>query len=441
MTHNRPRRLKTLTGASSVISAGNDTSPVTGIKRAIELARKAEAEKITGLFTADLLHIDPAGLAGTAGIQEPIIALAALSQVTSHIGLIATVSTTFHYPYNLARQIGTLDHASGGRAGWNAVTSSVGEENFGETLPSPEERYERAAEFIEIVNALYDANERNAAERKASGAIGINPAKFHPINYRGKHFQVDGPLNVPPLPQGRPVQFQAGQSEAGVTVGARYAEVVYTSQPKLEDAIAFATELRRRATSFGRAAGFPLIMNSFHSVIGDSDADVARRLKEKHERIDYEQGRLKLADMLGGDLDLSELPLDKPLPEALLPEVTSINRRRGRVEIFRRYAREGLTLRQLIIQAQETGHWSVAGTPEQLADAIEERFRAGILDVLSLHGFGNPDQEDLLVNGLLPELRRRSIIDTDYIGDDFRSNLELPPYVVTDGALNSARRA
>ncbi|MDK4716575.1 NtaA/DmoA family FMN-dependent monooxygenase [Rhizobium sp. CNPSo 4039] len=441
MTHNRPRRLKTFTGASSVISAGNDTSPVTGIKRAVELARKAEAEKITGLFTADLLHIDPAGLAGTAGIQEPIIALAALSQVTSHIGLIATVSTTFHYPYNLARQIGTLDHASGGRAGWNAVTSSVGEENFGETLPSPEERYERAAEFIEIVNALYDANERNAAERKASGAIGIDPAKFHPINYRGKHFQVDGPLNVPPLPQGRPVQFQAGQSEAGVTVGARYAEVVYTSQPKLEDAIAFATELRRRATSFGRAAGLPFIMNSFHSVIGDSDADVARRLKEKHERIDYEQGRLKLADMLGGDLDLSELPLDKPLPEALLPEVTSINRRRGRVEIFRRYAREGLTLRQLIIQAQETGHWSVAGTPEQLADAIEERYRSGILDVLSLHGFGNPDQEDLLVNGLLPELRRRSIIDTDYVGDDFRSNLELPPYVAADDALNSARRA
>jgi FMN-dependent oxidoreductase (nitrilotriacetate monooxygenase family) len=430
-----------LTGASSVISAGNDTSPVTGIKRAVELARKAEAEKITGLFTADLLHIDPAGLAGTAGIQEPIIALAALSQVTSHIGLIATVSTTFHYPYNLARQIGTLDHASGGRAGWNAVTSSVGEENFGETLPSPEERYERAAEFIEIVNALYDANERNAAERKASGAIGIDPAKFHPINYRGKHFQVDGPLNVPPLPQGRPVQFQAGQSEAGVTVGARYAEVVYTSQPKFEDAVAFATELRRRAASFGRAAGLPFIMNSFHSVIGDSDADVAKRLKEKHERIDYEQGRLKLADMLGGDLDLSELPLDKPLPEALLPEVTSINRRRGRVEIFRRYAREGLTLRQLIIQAQETGHWSVAGTPEQLADAIEERYRSGILDVLSLHGFGNPDQEDLLVNGLLPELRRRSIIDTDYVGDDFRSNLELPPSVAADGALNSARRA
>jgi hypothetical protein len=119
---------------------------------------------------------------------------------------------------------------------------------------------------------------------------------------------------------------------------------------------------------------------------GPNASDVARRLKEKHERIDYEQGRLKLADMLGGDLDLSGLPLDRPLPDTLLPEVTSINRRRGRVEIFRRYARQGLTLRELIIQAQETGHWSVAGTPEQLADAIEERVKSGVLDVLSLHG-------------------------------------------------------
>jgi FMN-dependent oxidoreductase (nitrilotriacetate monooxygenase family) len=424
----RPRRLKTLTGAASLIAAANDPSPTIGLKRAIQLARKAETEKITGLFTADLLQIDPAGLAGTAGIQEPIVALAALSQATSQIGLVATVSTTFHHPFNLARQIATLDHASGGRAGWNAVTSSIGEENFGETLPSPEERYARAAEFIEVVNALYAANERDAAERKASGAIGIDPAKFHRIDYHGQHFDVQGPLNIPPLPQDRPVQFQAGQSEAGVTVGARYAEVVYTSQPRLDDAIAFATELRRRSAAFGRGDRRPFIMNSFHSIIGETDADVARRLKEKHERIDYAQGRLKLADMLGGDVDLSDLRLDQPLPASLLPDVSSVNRRRGRVEVFRRYATEGLTLRQLIIEAQETGHWSVAGTPERLADAIEERFRAGVLDVLSLHGFGNPDQEDLLVNGLLPELRRRALIDTDYVGESFRENLELPPF-------------
>lgn len=147
--------------------------------------------------------------------------------------------------------------------------------------------------------------------------------------------------------------------------------------------------------------------------------------EQKHERIDYEQGRLKLADMLGGDIDLSDLPLDRPLPAPLLPDVENVNRRRGRVEIFRRYALQGLSLRQLIIEAQETGHWSVAGTPEQLADAIEERFHAGVLDVISLHGLGQLKQEDLLLNGLLPELRKRALIDNDYLSGDFRANLEL----------------
>ncbi|ATU95201.1 NtaA/DmoA family FMN-dependent monooxygenase [Phyllobacterium zundukense] len=430
MTVPSPRRLKTLVGAGNFVFASNDPDQTTGPRRAVELARKAEAEKITGLFTADLLQADPAGLAGTTGTQEPIVALAALSQVTSHIGLVATVSTTYHHPYNLARLIGTLDHASGGRAAWNAVTSSVGEENFGgDALPDPAKRYARAAEFIEVINALFDANDPQAARRGPGGAISIDQTKLHRIDYRGEHFQVQGPLNVPPPPQSRPVQFQAGQSAEGVTLGARYAEVVYTSQPTLDAAISFVSELRRQARSFGRGANLPLVMNSFHAVIGETEADVARRVREKHEKIDYEQGRLKLADMLGGDIDLSDLPLDKCLPGGLLPEVDSVNRRRGRVEIFRRFAKSGLSLRELIIQAQETGHWSVAGTPVQLADALEERFRADALDVISLHGLGNPDQEDLLLNGLLPELRKRSLIDEEYFEGGFRANLGLPSLV------------
>lgn len=348
------------------------------------------------------------------------------------------MSTTYHHPYNIARLIGTLDHVSGGRAAWNAVTSSVGEENFGEAvLPDPERRYARATEFVEVVNALFDANEPTAARRTGAGSVVVDPRRFGTIDYRGEYFQVKGPLNVPPPPQRRPVQFQAGQSAAGVTLGARYAEVVYTSQPTLDEARAFVTELHRQAAGFGRAGRLPFVMNSFHSVIGESPADVARRLRDRHERIDYEQGRLKLADMLGGDLDLKELPLDRPLPERLLPAVDSVNRRRGRLAIFRGYALQGLTLRELIIRAQDTGHWSVAGTPEQLADAIEERYRAGFVDILSLHGLGNPDQEDLLLNGLLPELRRRDLIDTDYRGDDLRSNLELPPLQI---AAKEARR-
>lgn len=428
MTPSHRRKLKTLVGAASVIAAGNDSAPDTGIKRAIALAKIAEREKITGLFTADLLQADPAGLAGTTGSQDPLMALAALSQATSHIGLIATVSTSWLHPYHLARQIGTLDHLSGGRAGWNAVTSSVGEENFGEgALPPPEARYARASEFIEVINALFDANQRDAVQRTASGGIKIDPAKLKAIHYRGDYFQVAGPLNVPPPPQRRPVQFQAGQSEAGVSLGARFAEVIYTSQPTFEAAQTFVADVQQRARRFGREHNPPLIMNSFHAIIGESDADVARRLREKHERINYEQGRLRVADMLGGELDLRDLPLDQPLPAALIPALAQVHRRQGRAAIFRRFALEGLTLRELIIKAEETGHWFTAGTPETLADAIEQRYQAGVLDVISLHGLGQPDQEDLLLNGLLPELRRRDLLDGDYVGDDFRSNLELAP--------------
>ncbi len=422
-----PRRLKTLVGAASVIHVPADANPRTAMRRAADLARRAEAEKITGLFTADVLQVDPTGVVGTTGSQEPLIALAALSQATDHIGLVATVSTTFTEPYNLARQLATLDHVSGGRVAWNAVTSSTGEENFSaESLPDPASRYARASEFVGLVHALFGANEALAGSRSPSGALRLDPHRLHPVNHNGQYFQVRGPLNVPVPPQGRPVQFQAGQSAEGITLGARYAEAVYTSQPENEAALAFATELRRQARGFGRAAGLPLIMNSFHAIIGDSDADVARRLRLKHEAMDFEQGRIKLADMLGGDLDLSGLPLDRPLPESLIPDLALAQRRRGRIEIFARYIRQGLTLRALILQAQETGHWSVAGTPEQLADRLEERFRLNALDIISLHGLGNPDQEDLLLNGLLPELRRRDLIDTDYVEGGFRANLGLP---------------
>lgn len=427
MTSSSRRRLKTLAGAGSAIYASDDPHPDTGISRAVALAKKAEREKFTALFTADLLQADPDGLSGSTGSQDPIVTLAALSQVTSQIGLIATVSTTYQHPYNLARLIGTLDHVSGGRAGWNAVTSSVGEENFGDIqLPAPEVRYARATEFIQVINALFDANQPDAVTRSKNGSVKIDPRKLHPINHHGDFFRVQGPLNVPPPPQRRPVQFQAGQSEEGLKLGAKYAEVIYTSQPTLEDAKAFVERVHHHADASGRRENRPLIMNSFHSIIGESPSDVARRLFEKHERIDYQQGRLKVADMLGGEIDLRDSPLDQPIPLRLLPDVEQVNRRRGRAEIFKRFALQGLTLRELIIQAQETGHWFVAGTPESLADAIEERYRAGVLDVISLHGLGQADQEDLLLNGLLPELRKRELIDRDYNGGDFRANLGLP---------------
>nr|WP_234974517.1 NtaA/DmoA family FMN-dependent monooxygenase [Williamsia sterculiae] len=390
---------------------------------ALTVARRAEAARIDALFTADLLTF---GAQGEIGSQEPMIFVAALSQMTEHVGLVATVSTTFHHPFNLARLFGTLDHVSNGRAAWNLVTSAIGEQNFGPgELPSPEERYARAAESLEVVNALWDSWKPGALTRGPDGRAVLDPSRVQPIDHHGEHFTVAGPLNIPPLPQGRPVQIQAGQSEAGVALGARYAEVVFTSLPTLEMAHDYTRRIRTQATALGRPAGLPLIFSSFHATFGATEEDAQRAVRDKREAIDFERGRGLVADMLGGGVDLSEAALDAPLPESLLPDVTTINRRRGRVEVFSEYVRKGATLRDLVIAAQDTGHWTVSGTPEQLADAIEERFRAGVLDVLSLNGIADDRQHEYIADGLLPILRARGIVKPDYVGATLRENLGL----------------
>ncbi|MFC9433133.1 NtaA/DmoA family FMN-dependent monooxygenase [Nocardia sp. NPDC057030] len=430
----RRRPLKTVTGVSGstdIYQAALDPGQST-LASAIEIAKLAEANRFDALFAADLLSF---GNQGAIGAQEPLIFVSALSSVTTHVGLIATVTTTFHHPFNLARLFGTLDHVSNGRAAWNAVTSSVGEENYGDQdLPSPEERYARAAESLEVVNALFDSWRPGALTSDGNGGAILNADLVRPIDYVGEHFTVRGPLNIPPLPQRRPVQFQAGQSEAGIELGARFAEVVFTSLPTLDDAITYTKKIRTRATDLGRADGLPLIMSSFHATYGSTEAEVRQLVRERDEATDFDAGRLALADMLGGGVDLTDLPLDRPIPEHLLPEVNSVHRRRGRVEIFSGFARSGKTLRELIIAAKDTGHWAAAGTPEQLADAIAERYDAGVLDVISLGGLADPRTRDFLLNGLLPELRRRNIVGTDYIGNTFRDNLELPPLPPRAGA-------
>ncbi|MFX0578219.1 NtaA/DmoA family FMN-dependent monooxygenase [Nocardia nepalensis] len=427
MSSARRRPLKTVTGVSgavSVYAAAIDPTEST-VASAIEIAKIAEANKFDALFAADLLSF---GAQGAIGAQEPLIFLSALSAVTTHVGLIATVTSTFHHPFNLARLFGTLDHVSNGRAAWNVVTSSVGEENYGDQdLPSPEERYARATESLEVINALFDSWEPGALTPDGRGGAVLDATKVRPIEHAGPYFTVRGPLNIPPLPQRRPVQFQAGQSAGGIELGARFAEVVFTSLPTLEDAVTYTKTVRARATELGRAQGLPLIMSSLHATYGATEEQARRLVREEAAATDFDAGRIRLADMFGGDIDLSELPLDRPIPETLLPELNSVNRRRGRVEIFTKLAASGRTLRELIIASKDTGHWAAAGTPEQLADAIEERYRAGVLDVISLGGLADPRTRDFVTNGLLPELRRRGIVGNDYVGDTFRENLELPP--------------
>ena len=429
MTAIQPRTLKTVTGAGGgpgVYDLAVDPERST-LDTAIRVAALAEDAGFDALFVPDLLRF---GGQGAIGAQEPLLFVAALSQVTKHIGLIATVSTTFHHPFNLARMFGTLDHLSNGRAAWNLVTSAIGEENYGaDDLPSPEDRYARAAETLDVVNALWDSWLPGALTAGPGGGRAVlDPALVRPISHRGRFFSVDGPLNIPPLPQRRPVLIQAGQSDAGVELGARYAEIVFTSLPTLQIAREHTARIRARAVALGRSYGLPLIFSSFHATYGATEQEARRLVRERVEGIDFDRGRVWLADMLGGGVDLSDVPLDKPLPESVLPDITSINRRRGRVDIFARYVRDGYTLRELIIAAQDTGHWASYGTPEQLADAVEERFRSGVLDVISLGGLDDPRQYDFVVNGLLHELRKRGIVaPAGYPGATLRENLGLEP--------------
>ncbi|MFC7624387.1 NtaA/DmoA family FMN-dependent monooxygenase [Microlunatus sp. GCM10028923] len=441
-TSTPPRTIATVAGAggqgSEVYDQAVDPDRST-IEQAKIIARRAEDARIDALFTADLLRF---GAQGPIGNQEPLIFMAALAGITSRIGLIATVTSTFHHPFNLARLFGTLDHVSNGRAAWNLVTSSIGEENYGVPLPSPEERYARAAEVLDVANALWDSWRPGALRRGDHGRAVLDPDLVEPIDHRGRFFTVAGPLNIPPLPQGRPVIFQAGQSEAGVELGARYAEAVFTSLPTLDHARAYTTMIRSRAAQLGRPGGLPLIFSSLHATYGATEAEALRQVREREEAFDLDRGRERLIDMLGGGVDLTGIGLDERVPESIIPDLTSINGRRGRVEIFADYIRQGRTLRELIIAAQDTGHWAVAGTPEQIADAIEERFRAGVLDVISVGNLADDTQHDFVVNGLLPDLRRRGLVRPDYAGPTLRDNLGLPaPTTPPEPVAGQARTA
>lgn len=422
-----PRQhLATVTGAGGgpgVYARAADPAAHT-LTDAVRVAALAEAAGFDALFSPDLLRFNAQG---AIGAQDSLITMAALALVTERIGLITTVSTTFNHPFTLARQLGTLDHVSNGRAAWNLVTSSIGEENYGdEPLPAPEDRYARAAETLEVTNALWDSWGPGALSPAPGGEGAVlDPAQVSAIDHHGRFFDVAGPLNIPPLPQRRPVQIVAAQSSAGIELAARYAEVVFTALPTADVAHDFVRRLRGRARELGRPEGLPLIMSSFHATIGATETEALRLRQSQRDAVDVVAGRAVLEDMLGG-VDLSDLDPEAPVPLERVPALETVGRRRGRVEVFGRMVAQGLSLRELVIAAQDTGHWAPVGTPEQLADAVVERMDAGLLDVLSIGGIGDPVRHELVVDGLLAELRRRGRVRPEPAGTTLRQNLELP---------------
>lgn len=403
----------------------------TEVENYLELARLAEAAKFDAIFFADgvaarLKDVEAASRKAHSGIYpfEPITLLSALSSVTRNIGLIATASTSFSDPFNLARQFASLDRLSGGRAGWNLVTSSDPDAayNFGHDAQILHgDRYERAEEFADVVLGLWDSFEDDTFIRDKQSGRYFDPQKLHRLDHIGRHFKVRGPLNIPRSPQGRPVVVQAGASEPGKELAARTAEAIFAAQITLEEAVAFYADVKGRLAKFGRSHGDLKILPGIFPVVGRTELEAQEKFEALQTLIQPEVG-LNLISQLSG-VDLSSYPLDGPVPDN--PPATNAGKSRQAL-VLDLARRENLSIRQLYLRiAGARGHWQVVGTPVQIADVLEERFENYGADGFNIMAPLMPGGLADFIELVVPELRRRGLFRTEYEGATLRDNLGL----------------
>ncbi|AGS26008.1 LLM class flavin-dependent oxidoreductase [Rhizobium etli] len=404
---------------------GSDPRASFDINHYIKVARIAEGAAFDAVFLADQAAISDRIDFRPLTSLEPTIVLALVAAHTERIGLIATASTTYNEPYNLARRFATLDHVSGGRAGWNIVTSAdlAQSRNFGLDRPvAHQSRYERAAEFATVVKALWDSWEEDAFIGDASTGRFVDPSRIHPIGHSGKHFSVHGPHNVPRPPQGHPVLVQAGGSDDGMELAAEHAQAVFSASQSFEEALAYAGNLRRRAERFGRAGSDILVLAGLATIIGSTEAEARRRQEELRDLIPLEYSLARLSGVL--QVDPKSLQLDAPLPDDIpLPPDGGHTFFRATVALARR---EGLTVRGLIRALNGgTGHRTIVGTPEDVADDIEKWFSAGAADGFNLMPDVLPQGLEVFADEVVPILRRRGLFRQDYSGRTLRDHLGL----------------
>ncbi|WCS28371.1 LLM class flavin-dependent oxidoreductase (plasmid) [Methylobacterium sp. NMS14P] len=407
----------------------------------VRVARVAERGKLDAIFLADTPAINDRVDYRPFNALEPTVVLASVAAATRHVGLVATASTTYNEPYNLARRFASLDLVSRGRAGWNVVTTAdaAAGRNFGFAGASEHgARYARAREFTELVHALWDSWEDDAFVGDKAGGRFVDTGKVHAIRHRGAHYAVEGPLTVPRSPQGRPVTFQAGGSEDGRELAAATADAVFSLAQTIEDGAAYARDLRARAARYGRGPDALVILPGLATVIGSTEAEARRRQDALWDLVPVEYSLARLAGTLR--IDPARLDLDRPLPDPLpLPPDANHTMFLGTVALARR---DGLTVRQLLrALGGGVGHRIVAGTPEAIADDIEAWFRAGAADGFNLMPDVLPDGLETFVDAVVPILQRRGLFRRDYTGATLRDHLGLarPPsrYAAGEASLSA----
>jgi N-acetyl-S-(2-succino)cysteine monooxygenase len=394
----------------------------------VALAQTAERGLFDFMFLSDtpsVFNDDQAGYGSRVVVFEPLTLLSALAMRTEHLGLIATASTTYKAPYDVAREFASLDLLSGGRAGWNLVTSSKGDAayNYGlDEHPEHGARYRRAAEFHEVVTGLWDSWDEDAFPRDKESGRFYDPQRRHRIDHEGEHFRVRGELNISRPPQGHPLIVQAGSSEDGMELAARTAEVVFTAQGDIDSARAFYADLKGRVERHGRHADDLIVMPGLSPFVAPTDAEAQERFAALQELIAPELGVAMLSDLVGG-FDLSGYDVDGPLPE--LPPSNGNQSRRRLIEDLAR--REGLSIRELYQRMTVSrGHVSVVGSYRRVAETMAEWLTAGAADGFNIMPPHLPGGLEAFVDHVVPELQALGVYHDAYAPGTLRTKLGLP---------------
>ncbi|MBB3109592.1 FMN-dependent oxidoreductase (nitrilotriacetate monooxygenase family) [Paenibacillus phyllosphaerae] len=387
-------------------------------------ALKAEEGKFDLLFIADGLYINEKSNPHFLNRFEPLTLLSALAGATSHIGLVATLSSSYSEPFTVARQFASLDQLSSGRAGWNVVTSPLEGSalNFGKgEHPQHALRYEIAEEHLEVVKGLWDSWEDDAFIGDKENGIFFDSSKLHTLHHQGKHFSVQGPLNVARSKQGYPIVFQAGSSEAGKELAAKSADAVYTAHETFEEAKAFYQDVKTRAAAYGRKAEEIVIFPGIGPIVGRTEEEAEQKYQRAAELVDIDQA-LNYLGRYFEHYDFSQFPLDEQFPD--IGDLGSNSFRSTTDRIKQEAKEQGLTLRQVAFRAS-TPRSSFIGTPEQIADRIQAWFEGGAADGFNVRTVvpnGLADFVDLVV----PVLQERGLFRKEYESDTLRGNLDLP---------------
>jgi FMN-dependent oxidoreductase (nitrilotriacetate monooxygenase family) len=388
-------------------------------------AQEAEAAKFDHVFIVDSQFITPDSPNHYLNRLEPLTLLSALAVQTSHIGLVGTLTTSYNDPFNVARRLASLDLISGGRAGWNVVATGDGGTagNYGRTEHYDYgARYGRALEHVRVAQGLWDSYEDDAFPRDKERGVFFDRSKQHALNHVGEHFSVVGPLNIERSPQGQPVIFQAGDSEEGRDLGASIGEAIFTHTASLEQGKAFRDDLRTRAAAKGRNPEHILIVPGIHPIIADTDEAARRKEDAVLGSKSFDRSLAELGRPFGWH-DFRQYDLDAPFPDLGTLGDRSF---RTQAEQIKKLARDNdFTLRQLVQHLTDAHRSPFVGSPQTVADEIERWFDAGAFDGINI-SVTVPSEFAAFTDRVLPILRERGVVRSEYEATTLRGNLGLP---------------